>query len=287
MRLDLNYIYISTDTDLDCYIKDFLGKKSFVMALDMEAELHRHIYGERLCLVQIYDGKQVIIVDPLSINEKTLIKFFENKDILKVMYDASSDFTLLKRIFGIEIKSILDLKPAVDLLNYEKRNLYSVIAQELGIHLTDKHKFQRHNWMTRPIDKDALDYAISDVLYLLPLKDILMKKISEKKLIDRFILKNLQVQNIELASDPEKKYKSINGYSSLNSEEKVIFQKIYDIRKEYAEMYNLPAYRIIRNEDLILAARDTKYLNRIQFPINLSVSGIQQLFNELKAAIHT
>ena len=45
--------------------------------------------------------------------------------------DASSDMSLLKNTADIEVKSILDLRPAVELLDYEKKDLHSVVAFEL------------------------------------------------------------------------------------------------------------------------------------------------------------
>ena len=54
------------------------------------------------------------------------------------MYDASSDLSLLKNTDNMEIKSILDLRPAVELLDYDKKDLHSVIAVELGIFLEQK-----------------------------------------------------------------------------------------------------------------------------------------------------
>ncbi len=151
--------------------------------------------------------------------------------------------------------------------------------------LSEKQKFQRYNWIIRPIQEEALQYAIDDVLYLLPLKDKLLSRIYENKLFDSFMLRNMQVQSIEFTSDPEKKYKNISGYSRLDQKEQAVFQRVYDVRQEYAEMYNLPAYRIIRNDDLIKIAKDKNHLNRIQFPVDLSVDGIRQLLKELRTAV--
>ncbi|MFC2039105.1 hypothetical protein ACFLUG_04980 [Chloroflexota bacterium] len=281
----MDYSYVATDTELEEYITEFLGRNNFTIALDMEMESNRHSFGEKLCLIQIHDGTQTILIDPLHISEDTIRKLLENKNVLKVMYDASYDSIIMKSLYSIEIKSILDLKPAVDLLKYKKGNLHSVIAQELGIQLKDKDKYQKHNWMIRPISNDALEYAMNDVLYLLPLKKILLKKIFDKELMDRFLLRNFQIQLIEQDVDTEKKYKNVRGYNNLDANEKHIFQTIYDIRKEYAEMYNLPDYRIIRNDDLIRTAKDTNHLNRIQFPVDLSVNGIREILKELKAAV--
>ena len=79
------------------------------------------------------------------------------------MYDSSWDLSLLRNNYEIEIKSILDLRPAVALLNYDKKDLHSIINLELGLSLEKKDKYQRYNWTRRPIKQQALQYAINDV----------------------------------------------------------------------------------------------------------------------------
>ena len=126
----MKYTYIKSKDELLAYLKRFEDVKHQVIALDIEAELNRHAYGERLCLIQIFDGVNKVLIDPFEIDNHTLRILFENKNILKVIYDASSDSSLMKNAYAIEIKSILDLRPAVDILNYEKKDLHSVIAAD-------------------------------------------------------------------------------------------------------------------------------------------------------------
>ena len=281
----MDHRYISKDSELVRYVADFLDKGSYVMALDLEAEQNLHAYGERLCLVQIFDGTDGVIVDPLRMSGDALRALFENRGILKVMYDAPNDLLLLQRTYSIRLKSVLDLRPAVDLLDYERQDLHSMIAQELGVRLAGKRKYQRHNWAVRPIQKEALEYALNDVLYLPSLKDILLRRLAEHGLMDRYLLRNLRVQNKDLTVHPDDKYRRVKGYSRLGTTEKAIFKRIHGVREAHAEMYNLPVYRIVRNEDLILASKNAKHLNRIQFPADLGVDGIRRLVTELKAAV--
>ena len=117
----MSYINIDNDSDLLSYLKKIEDKKVQTIALDIEAESNLHAYGERLCLAQIFDGVDNIIIDPFNITTDSLKRLFENSNILKVMYDAGSDLSLLKNTIGIEIKSILDLRPASELLDYEKK----------------------------------------------------------------------------------------------------------------------------------------------------------------------
>ena len=198
------------------------------------------------------------------------------------MYDASSDSSLLKNACNIEMKSVLDLRPAVDLLNLSKQDLHSVIASELGVALTSKAKFQRHDWMKRPIDKEALEYAINDVTYLFKLKDALLKKLYEGNLLDMFMLKNVQVQNKDYFRDPEEKHRKIKGYHTLSDEQKRTFKKVFDIREKYAKKCNLPAFNVISGGDLLNLAMDAGYIHNIRFPHRFKDSLVQSILEELR-----
>jgi ribonuclease D len=232
--------------------------------------------------VQIFDGTDSVIIDPLQIDKDTLKILFENRDILKIMYDASSDSSLLKNACDIEMKSVLDLRPAVDLLNLVKQDLHSVLASELGVNLTSKAKFQRHNWMKRPIDKDALEYAISDVTYLFRLKDALLKKLYEGHLLEMFMLRNIQVQNKDYFRNPEHKHRKMKGYHTLSDEEKRTFKKLFDIREKYAKQYNMPAFNVIGGNDLLELAKDAGYIHNIRFPGRFRDSLVQSILEELR-----
>jgi ribonuclease D len=283
-RVNMNYKFIKNDSDLSAYLCVFENKGISTIALDTEAELNLHAYGETLCLIQIFDGANSVLIDPLRIKKDLLKSFFENREVLKVIYDAASDLSLMKNAYGIEIKSILDLRPAVTLLDLEKQDLHSVLASELGVLLENKAKFQKHNWTLRPISREALDYALSDVTYLLKLKDVLLKKLFENQLMDSFILNNLKIQNKDYTRNPEDKYTRINGYRELLDEEKLIAQEVGKIIEKYACEYNIPSHWIINKNDVIEIVKDPDYLDRIQLPNRFSKASMLSILNELKSA---
>jgi len=280
----VNYIKIENRAELRSYLQKFEDKGLHIIAIDIEAESNLHAYGEKLCLTQIFDGVNSIIIDPLKIDTDTLKLLFENKDILKVMYDAGSDLSLLKNTAGIEIKSILDLRPAAELLNYDKKDLHSLIAYELGIYLEKKKKYQKHNWEKRPVSDDAIDYALKDVIYLLALKDVILAKLYAKKLLEPFLLKNLQIQNKDYTRDPEDKYRKINGYSRLRNGRKAVFRKVFDIREKYAKQFNMAPHNVIQKADLINIVEDPAFINKVRFSKRISMDLIQDILHELRTA---
>ncbi|MFC2072403.1 hypothetical protein ACFLUU_06850 [Chloroflexota bacterium] len=287
MEVIKKYSYLKNGGELLSYVQGLRDSRKCVIALDIEAENNLHAYGERLCLIQVCDGTRLLLVDPLKMEDEAIRVLFESRDILKIMYDASGDLSLLKRVHGIDIVSILDLRPAVELLGYEKKDLASLIAAEMGIILRGKVKNQKRNWLIRPIDTHAIQYALDDVRYLLPLKDKIMTRLMEKGLMDRYILKNLQVQNKVLSENANDKYVKIAGYSNLQPHEQEIFRKVFDVRDDYAQMYNVPPFQVIGNRDLLGIARDLNHINRLHFSAALGVNAIKELMSDLKATVGT
>jgi ribonuclease D len=279
----MNYKLIKNNSELSSYLSIFEDQKNSIIALDTEAELNLHAYGETLCLVQIFDGVNKVLIDPFKIGKELLRSFFENRNILKIIYDAASDLSLLKNAYDTEIKSILDLRPAVTLLNLEKQDLHSVLASELGVLLEHKAKFQKYNWTIRPISAEAVEYALSDVTYLFKLKDGLLKKLYDNQLIDSYILNNLKIQNKDYTRNPEDKYARINGFRYLKDAEKLVALEVGKIIEKYACEYNIPSHWIINKNDVVAIIKDPKYLDRIQFSKRLSKDSILNIMRELKS----
>ena len=280
----MEYLHIKTKKALRSYLKTFEDKKNVVIALDIEAELNRHVYGEQLCLVQIFDGEQSVLIDPLDTGTEPLRSIFENDTILKIVYDVSSDLPLLKNVYNMEIKPVLDLRPAVDLLAYEKRDLHSVIGAELGVVLEKKSKFQKQNWLKRPLTKDAIEYALNDVRYLHPLKDAIYRRLLDQELMDTFFLKNMQIQVRDYSRNPADRYRKVKGYSQLSEEQRVVFKKVFDIREKYAKRSNMPSHNIVARGDLVDLAKWDKRVDDLRFPRRLGVDFVGALIVDLKKA---
>ncbi|MCP4176626.1 MAG: 3'-5' exonuclease [bacterium] len=259
----MNIKELKTTQEIEAYFEQLNYEKINIIAIDIEGEYNLHCYGEHLCLIQIYDGKNEIIIDPLRFKDENTLTYilkiiFESRKILKIMYDSSSDASLLKNRYKIKINSVLDLRPAVHLLDYDKQSLANILEVELSITPPDKKKFQMYNWMRRPINDQALEYAISDVRYLFELKKILINKLIKRGLLDEYTLMNLMVQNKEDIYDAEAKYYKRKGYSYLNETKKALFRQIYDIRDKYAKIINKPPGMILSNLNVLTLVKNNK-----------------------------
>jgi ribonuclease D len=109
----------------------------------------------------------------------------------------------------------------------------------------------------------------------------MIKKLHEKKLLDIFWLKNLKVQNKDYTRDPLEKYYKINGYENLKETEKDLFRKIFDIRENYAQKYNIPPSWVITKADLINVTKNLQCIRVIRLPMKFRASLIKDILELL------
>lgn len=275
----MSILELKTDREIYAYLDalDKHGRK--MIAVDVEAELNLHCYGEHLCLIQIFDLENELIIDPLQFRSSEGIKrFFENPDVIKIMYDSSSDAALLDTAYGIKLRSVLDLRPAVALLKYPKQSLAHVLSEELGNAPLNKKKFQQYNWMRRPLDKAAIEYAMDDVRYLFRLKDALFDKLRINGLMETYIIQNRQLQEGKNSKKVKPaKYEKAKGYHGLDKTRQEMFKELFLVRDAFAKELNKPPDYVFSNVKLLELCR-----NAIQDP-----SFVDQGINpKINRAIH-
>ena len=125
------YEYITSDAGIAELIPVLEARDC--IAVDFEGEFNLHIYGEHLCLVQIFDGEDYHIIDPRSsgVSPKGLGIFFQSS-VQKIFFDAQSDASLVHKRYGMTIRNIYDIRIPAMLLGYAG-NLLGLEELYLGI----------------------------------------------------------------------------------------------------------------------------------------------------------
>lgn len=254
----MSIIELKTDSEIYGYLDELDKHDRKIIAVDVEAEFNLHCYGEHLCLIQIFDLENEIIIDPFKFkNGEGIKRFFEKRDLLKIMYDSLSDAALLETAYGIKLQSVLDLRPAVTLLKYPKQSLAHILSEELGMAPLNKKKFQQYNWMRRPINKAAIEYALGDVRHLFRLKDALFDKLRDMGLLDAYILQNLMLQGGKNGNKVKPaKYEKAKGYNHLDKHRQEMFKEIFTARDAFAKKLNKPPDYVFSNVKLLELCRD-------------------------------
>ena len=280
-----DYTVIKNDNDINQFMKYLIKNNIELLAMDFESESNLHVYGEKLCLVQVFDGKRYFLIDPFSISRDELAKLFEDKKIIKYFYGCESDLSLVYKQYQIKIKSVFDIKNMVDVLDLEKKGLDSVISSVLNISsTTNKKQYQMYNWTIRPIKSEALEYALSDVEYLFDLYNELNKRINENNKYTELIHTIVRNRNEFDSKSIPTVFKSFE-YKELKGIEKDLFKKIYDLRDKYAQELNFPPNVVIAKEFMFKIASKKMNIENIVFDKKVSETYRKQIISSLKEIV--
>lgn len=259
----IKYTTISTDDELINLRKNWFNKNIHVIAMDFEGEYNLRAYGCKLCLIQVFDGFDFYIIDPFELSKIELKKTLEDKNLVKIFYGAGSDINLVYKQYGIKMNSVWDLKTFVDVLEYEKKGLDDIINDVLGIKIEHKKKFQMHNWIKRPIDKDAIQYALTDVQYLFLLKEKLLNMVIREGKTETLI-KRLIKSRIDYDKESIPTIFKSKEFKILTPEERELAKKIYNIRECYAKQINCPPNLLLDKVNLINVTKNIDSIERIK-----------------------
>ena len=280
----MNFTFIETDSALVSLREKIYRDKTGKIAMDFEGESNLHAYGEKLCLIQLFDGENYYIIDPLKISDQEIKNFLEEKYTVKIIYGAESDAALVYSQYGIQVRNIFDQKIVVDTLNLEHKGLDSVLKYFFDVDIKDKKKYQRYNWLRRPISQDALFYALNDVGHLLKLNEKLMKEIKSKDKYEELIY-NLVTKNYSPKKDRTPGIFKKNEYKRLNSRQKTLLKGIYEAREYYAKEYNLPPFQVFDNNTLFDLAAGKKTPENITISARLSKKSLIEMREKINTVL--
>ncbi|NCB00910.1 MAG: 3'-5' exonuclease [Spirochaetia bacterium] len=248
------YSMIDSDEKYNHQMGDWKEKGITSFAIDFEGEFNLHIYGEHLCLIQLFDGSNYFLIDPFKVSMDLLIPFFTDTSLEKIMFDASSDASLLYKQYGIEMKGVYDVALAASLIGFTG-NYSALVALVMNNEASSGKKgFQKANWLTRPISPQLIEYALKDVEYLFSIKEYLAKEIN-------LLEKGEEDVEIQKGAARVKKFitpgwKKLPGFRKMNKREIIYLKWLFESRDMLAKEHNLPAYRVLDKRLLVELAKN-------------------------------
>lgn len=161
------------------------------VAVDVEHN-HTRSYLGLICLVQLSDGASDWLIDAIAMHDymHMLAPIFCDEQILKVMHGAESDVLWLQRDFHIYCVNVFDTARASQgVTGGDAQSLATLLCDLCGVH-SDK-SWQLYDWRIRPLPEPALDYAMTDVHYLLHIAALLAEQLQNPTLKDTVPLERL------------------------------------------------------------------------------------------------
>src|SRR5699024_8110609 len=176
-------IWIDRPNQLTEFCAELRGE---LIAVHTESD-HFHAYQPRVCLIQLADGQNDALIDPLRLGNTGLTALFELLEDPKtptLLHAARNDILELQRDFGVRISNIFDTQIAAKFLGY-KRNGLSWLQKNI-LAKTPPRQFQRYDWRTRPIPAEVCTYAAAYVTDLVALYERVVPELKANGWLDPF-----------------------------------------------------------------------------------------------------
>ena len=256
------YTYIDSPKALEKMCTSFSEKGTDCVAMDFEEESNLHVYGEHLCLVQLWDGSEYYLLDALVLGRsqegRDALKAFLEGPLTKIMFDCSSDSAIARKSLGIALKNVYDIRLIARALGFDG-NLSALTERNLGIPAPaggDKKKYQKANWMKRPLPEDQLAYALDDVKYLFSLKESLDEEARQK--LPLSVRRRLETEMKRCALPKHKDrpgWEKICNYRVLPYRQKVYLRHFFTARDNLARRADVPATFILDKHLVVAMAK--------------------------------
>jgi len=282
--INRNYQLIETLSGLETVVDLFNKEKA--IAVDLEADSMYH-FKEKVCLIQIATSGINIVIDPLKISDLSSLRpVFANHGIKKIFHGADYDVRSLYRDFNIKINNLFDTQLACTFLGVRETGLEAVVKKWFKATL-DK-KYQRKDWSKRPLPEDMMAYAAKDVLYLIPLAQILEKKL---KRLGRLSWVNEECSYLSkvrpASANHEPLYLKFNGAGRIDSRRLAVLEALLQYRREVAKSKDKPLFKIFGNNPIMkLATGKPVNLNLLEKTNALSPKQIRLYGDDLIGKIN-
>ena len=245
------YRYINEQGDWDAVAQDLARAQR--LALDTERN-GRFAYQERICLIQIADGRQTYLLDPLAVDDLSALgQLLADGAVIKVLHGCEEDVRFFDRDFGFTISNLFDTGLAARFLGVTRPNLGAVLEEFSGVVIAKDPRLQASNWGMRPLSGPALDYAAGDVHHLLALADELEYRLDK---LGRVAWVEEECDRLEALRHPpeeplETAWRKVKGWDSLTLRQATLLQELYAFRDGKACVWDLPPTLAASNNDLL------------------------------------
>ncbi|QVM90128.1 ribonuclease D [Pseudomonas entomophila] len=201
-------------------------------------------------LVQIGDGNQAFLIDPLLISDwQPLAELLDDSSVVKVLHACSEDLEVLLRLTGKLPQPLFDTQLAAGYLNIGFSMGYSRLVQEV-LNLELPKGETRSDWLQRPLSETQVSYAAEDAVHLAELFSALRPKLSDDKyawvLDDGAEL----VAALRREVEPETLYRDVKLAWKLGRQQLAVLRELCAWREREARSRDVPRNRILKEHSL-------------------------------------
>ena len=266
----MEYQYVTDGVGLDKAMNIF--RNSDVLALDTEFVRTRTYYPE-LGLLQVSDGENCFLFDPLVLDLNIFSEIQMNKNITKVLHSCSEDLEVFQHAFGVLPRPIYDTQISSSFLGLGFSVSYQTLVEHY-LSLRIEKDQTRSNWLARPLSKRQLDYAAQDVVYLYEVYKIQQSAINETHKAD-WIISDLEKISFDIPTitPAENYYLKIGNLSRFSRRQLNLLKLLFAWREKKARTKNRPRNRIIEQKILVNIVKSGRRRRGVSTSRNANLTG--------------
>jgi ribonuclease D len=218
-----------------------------------------HSYYEKMCLVQISDGRQHFLVDPLAgLDLRRFFRLLETREM--VLHDCDFDLSIIRRTLPrFQPGQVFDTMLAARFCGYRSFGLAALVEEFFGVEL--EKESQRCDWSQRPLSEQMKRYAIGDVFYLIPLRDALLDQLKHKQRLDWY-QQTLERNITEILNRPEtpadNAFWRLNKKPRFRGRQLAILKAVWQWREDLARDLDRPPFKVLRGHEVVNVVYDTE-----------------------------
>ncbi len=268
-------------------LKDFCNQISSCQVIAVDTEFSReNTYYPKLCLIQVASENHSAAIDPLSssIDLEPIKKILLSSKITKIFHSSRQDLETLNHFFSILPNNIFDTQLASSLCGFGESISYENLVSKLTGKEIDK-SYRISDWSKRPLSEAQLEYAITDVIYLIEIYKFLVTKLNQ---LNRLSWAEEEMKSL-ITTNFNVNYESSWKKIKYNKKVKISFvlKNLASWRERKAQLLNLPRNHFLDEKYLLKLAKlrpvSLKELKSISYFENLS----ENLSEEILSIIHT
>jgi len=248
----MDYEHIVTQQQLVEFCDRFRGEPT--IAFDTEF-ISEDSYKPELCLIQVAVHDKLAVIDPLAVTDvNPFWELLAAPGHETIVHSGRQEFQFCNDAIGRRPQGWFDVQVAAGFVGTEYPAAYaSLIAKLLNQRLPKGET--RTNWRKRPLSQRQLEYALHDVLYLQPIRDLLVQN------LDRLGRRTWLSQELAVWQDSlekveqQERWRRVSGISGLSSRSLAIVREVWRWRDGEARRRNSPAKRVLRDDLIVELAR--------------------------------
>lgn len=232
--------------------------KTDVIAVDTEF-MRERTYWPKLCLVQVAGGDEAAAIDPLApgIDLAPLFDLLKAPHILKAFHAARQDLEIFHRLMrGVLPKPVFDTQVAAMVCGFGDQVSYETLVGKLAKARIDKSS-RFTDWSLRPLSSRQIEYAIADVVHLLPVYRKLDARLRSSGRGEWLAEEMADLTDpANYVTDPMQVFRRVRSRSG-NGRMLAVLRELAAWRERDAQARDIPRAWVLRDEALLEIAHHT------------------------------